>query len=164
MTDGPVMIRPLRSGDVEQLVQLSLATWAPVFRSFEQILGPALFARMYPDGVEAQRATVEGACAKPAITTIVAEQAGVPVGFVCYRVDADAHAGEIELLAVAPDRQGQGIGTALNEHALAAMQAAGVTLAWASTGGDTSHSPARRSYEKAGFTPVPAVNYFKRLG
>lgn len=32
-----------------------------------------------------------------------------------------------------------------------------------STGGDIGHAPARRTYEKAGFTPMPVVNYFKAL-
>lgn len=31
------------------------------------------------------------------------------------------------------------------------------------TGGDPGHAPARRLYERAGFTPVPLVRYFKAL-
>jgi RimJ/RimL family protein N-acetyltransferase len=32
-----------------------------------------------------------------------------------------------------------------------------------STGGDPGHAPARRVYEKLGFTPVPNVIYLKAL-
>ena len=31
------------------------------------------------------------------------------------------------------------------------------------TGGDPGHAPARRSYEKAGYTPLPLVRYYKAL-
>ena len=34
-------------------------------------------------------------------------------------------------------------------------------VAMIETGGD--HAPARRVYEKAGFTPLPAVRFFKSL-
>jgi GNAT superfamily N-acetyltransferase len=64
---------------------------------------------------------------------------------------------------VHPDRQNRGIGTRLNEWALARMKEAGVELADVSTGGDESHAPARRSYEKAGYTALPLVRYYKKL-
>jgi hypothetical protein len=38
-----------------------------------------------------------------------------------------------------------------------------MTVVLVSTGGDIGHAPARRTYEKAGFTPMPAVHYFKAL-
>ena len=31
------------------------------------------------------------------------------------------------------------------------------------TGGDPGHAPARRSYEKSGYTPLPLVRYYKDL-
>jgi len=36
-------------------------------------------------------------------------------------------------------------------------------LAVVSTGGDESHVPARRSYEKAGYTALPLVKYYRDL-
>ena len=38
-----------------------------------------------------------------------------------------------------------------------------MTLAQVETGGDVSHAPARRAYEKAGYTGLPLVRYFKTL-
>jgi hypothetical protein len=43
------------------------------------------------------------------------------------------------------------------------MRAAGLTLAGIGTGGDPGHAPARAAYEKAGFTPLPLVHYYKAL-
>jgi hypothetical protein len=38
-----------------------------------------------------------------------------------------------------------------------------VRLAIVATGGDPGHAPARRTYEKAGFTPLPLVRYYALL-
>ena len=43
------------------------------------------------------------------------------------------------------------------------MSAQGVKYATADTGADSSHAPARRAYEKAGFVAVPTVHYFMAL-
>jgi hypothetical protein len=36
-------------------------------------------------------------------------------------------------------------------------------LAVVGTGGDSGHAPARRTYEKAGYTGLPLVRYYKHL-
>ena len=43
------------------------------------------------------------------------------------------------------------------------MRAAGMKVAVVGTGGDEGHAPARRSYEKAGYTPLPLVRYYQAL-
>jgi len=43
------------------------------------------------------------------------------------------------------------------------MKAAGMKMAVAETGGDAGHAPARQAYEKAGYTGLPLVRYFKDL-
>jgi ribosomal protein S18 acetylase RimI-like enzyme len=161
---GTLNIRDLQPEDIEDLVQLSLLTWAPVFRSFKDIFGVKLFGRLYPLGVECQRDVVEGFFKSEAATTLVADVDGVVAGFSVFTVNVEAKSGEIELLAVHPRFHNQGIGTVLNEVALEQIQTAGATLAIVRTGGDKSHAAARRSYEKAGFTAMPCVNYFKKLG
>lgn len=69
----------------------------------------------------------------------------------------------VDLLAVHPHYQNRGIGTALNTFALAQMKDRGMLLADLHTGGDPGHAPARQSYEKAGYTPLPLVHYYKDL-
>jgi hypothetical protein len=39
----------------------------------------------------------------------------------------------------------------------------GMALAVVGMGGDEGHAPARRSYEKAGYTALPLVRYYKDL-
>jgi hypothetical protein len=38
-----------------------------------------------------------------------------------------------------------------------------MTVAMVETGGDSGHAPARRDYEKAGYTLLPVARYFKAL-
>jgi ribosomal protein S18 acetylase RimI-like enzyme len=159
-----LQLRAFCDNDVEALVRLSLAAWAPVFSSFEQILGPAIFSIIYPDWRTTQREGVESVCNDGDKTIVwVAEVDGAVVGFVAYELYDKDKTGEVMLLAVHPDYQNHGIGTELNKLALEKIKAAGMRMAVVGTGGDPGHAPARRSYEKAGYTGLPLVRYYKDL-
>ncbi len=157
-------IRSVCEEDVGALVELSLLAWAPVFSSFEQLLGPDIFAMVYPDWRKSQREGVETVCrAGGKIVVGVTESDGIAVGFVAVELDIAEHTGEVHMLAVHPADQNVGIGTQLNEWALERMKESGMRLAVLSAGGDSSHAPARRSCEKAGYTALPLVRYYKDL-
>jgi ribosomal protein S18 acetylase RimI-like enzyme len=157
-------IRPVRDRDVEDLVALSLLAWEPVFSSFEGILGPRIYSILYPDWKQGQKEGVEKVCRdREKLAVWVAEIDGNVVGFVAYELYGKDQTGEVQLLAVHPDYQNRGIGTELNIFALEKMKEKGMKLAVVSTGGDQSHAPARRSYEKAGYAALPLVRYYKDL-
>ena len=157
-------IRAFAEQDLDAIVELSLLAWEPVFASFKQVLGPQIYPIIYPDWRKSQREGV-AAAVKDATkyTTLVAELDGVVAGFLVYELHNQDSTGEVQLLAVHPVYQNQGIGTALNVSALDRMKAAGMKLAVVGTGGEEGHAPARRSYEKAGYTPLPLVRYYKDL-
>ena len=156
-------IRPVCDQDVKALVQLSLLAWDPVFSSFEQILGPEIYAIIYPDWKTSQREAVEAVCKDGEKTIVwIAELDERVVGFVVFELHKDK-TGEVQFLAVHPDCQNRGIGTELNNLALKEMRASGMKMAVVGTGGDPSHAPARRSYQKAGYTALPLVRYYKDL-
>jgi ribosomal protein S18 acetylase RimI-like enzyme len=160
----PPDIRPVRDEDVEALVQLTLAAFVPVFRSFEQMLGPEIYRMIWPDWRAGQQKAVETFCRdREHYSVWVAEAGGEPVGFTACVVDPKDRTGEVQFLAVDPAHQNCGVGTALNRFALERMRESGVRLARVETGDDASHAPARRSYEKAGYVPMPLVRYFKNL-
>jgi ribosomal protein S18 acetylase RimI-like enzyme len=157
-------IRPVCSNDVEDVVQLSLLAWAPIFPSFERTLGRSIYALIWPDWRTSQRAAIETVCKEGGKTTVwVAELDGSVVGFLAYQLNGQDKTGEIVLLAVHPEYQNLGVGTELNEFALQKMRESGMKMARVETGGDPSHAPARRAYEKAGYTALPLVRYFKDL-
>jgi predicted N-acetyltransferase YhbS len=161
-------IRPFSHDDLEDVVQLSLLAWIPVYRSFEQVLGTRIYSLLFPEGEKAQRAVVEKICEEHEKTSVwVAEVDGMVTGFIAYtlnsRENGQDDTGEVELLAVHPEYQNQGIGTALNLFALEKMKESGIKLAVVATGGDPGHAPARRAYEKAGYTAFPGVRYYQAL-
>ncbi|MBN1262608.1 MAG: GNAT family N-acetyltransferase [Anaerolineae bacterium] len=156
-------IRPVVEADIDKLVQLSLAAWVPVFASFREILGPEINGFLNPNWEQSQSALVEKVCHDEETLVYVAEVEGMVVGFIAYKLNNENKNGEVWLLAVDPTYQNAGAGTELNRFVLDKMKAAGMKLAVVETGGDPSHAPARRSYEKAGYTPFPIVRYFKYL-
>jgi len=159
-----VQFRPFSDSDSEDVIRLSLLAWAPVFNSFRQVLGTRIYAEIYPEWEIQQREVVEGVCNdRDRFTVIVAQLGEAVVGFVAYRLSIEERIGEVELLAVHPDYQNHGIGTELNNLALEKMKGMGMKMAVVNTGGDPGHAPARRSYEKAGYTPLPIVRYYKAL-
>ncbi len=155
--------RPMQDDDLEKIVALSVVAWEPVFVSFENVLGTAIFMRIYPDWRVDQAKAVEDVCRSPENTVWVADRDGAIGGFIAYSLDTTKLVGEIVMLAVHPDHQNRGVGAALNDLALSQMRDAGMTLAVVNTGGDPGHAPARRSYEKAGFTGLPLVHYCQVL-
>jgi GNAT superfamily N-acetyltransferase len=141
---------------------MSLLAWEPVFVSFEKVLGPRVFPILYPDWRKGQQEGVEGACrATDKYHTMVAELDGRVVGFITYELKGET--GEVVLLAVHPEFQKRGIATVLNQAALDAMKVAGMKMVVVETGGEEGHAPARRAYEKVGYTGLPLVRYFKDL-
>ena len=158
-------IRPYDDQDAEAVVDLSLRAWAPVFASLEQALGSEVFRRQHPDWREDQRRAVENVCAAKKRRVWVAEVgASAVVGFVAVELHhPERSMGEISMLAVDPDYQGGGIGTALTEFALDRLKDAGMRVAMVETGGDPGHAAARHTYEKAGYVHLPIARYFKNL-
>jgi GNAT superfamily N-acetyltransferase len=157
-------IRPFEDLDAEPVVDLSLRAWTPVFASLEQVLGSEVFGRMHPDWREDQRRAVEEVCAAKEGRVWVAEIDGAVAGFVAIELHhPERGMGETSMLAVDPDHQGAGIGTALTEFALDRLADAGMKVAMVETGGDPGHAAARRTYEMAGYVLLPVARYFKNL-
>jgi ribosomal protein S18 acetylase RimI-like enzyme len=168
MSIGEVMMqvrmRPAVNDDRETLARFAVLAWAPVFASFRHVLGATVYELLYPDWERQQREVVERMCdAGEHHRVWIAEMDGAVAGFIVYSLNHPEQRGEVELLAVHPDYQNRGIGTALNRFALERMKQAGMKIAGVSTGGDPGHAPARRVYEKAGYTALPIIWYYQAL-
>lgn len=158
-----VDIRPLDASDVDQLVDIAVRAWAPVHASMASVLGEDLNRRVYPDWAASQAENVRAACADPEVQVFVAANEQTLLGFVSVVIDDAARSGEIDMIAVDPPVQRQGLAGVLTEHPLNHMRLAGCTLAHVATGADAGHAPARALYEAAGFTPLPLVRYYRQL-
>jgi ribosomal protein S18 acetylase RimI-like enzyme len=159
MSELASKIRPVRTEDAPRLQAIRRAAFAPVFASFRAILGDELYQLAQAQQEAAQGDFLASMLAPESGWEVyVAEAAGDVVGFVSVQLDHETKVGELGLNAVDPAHGGQGIGTAMYDFALARMKDAGMKVATVSTGGDPSHAPARRAYQKAGFAVgIPSV-------
>lgn len=152
MTAAPIAIRPATNADAPRLEAIREAAFAPVFASFRTLLGDEIYKLAQAHEDQTQGAYLVSLLMPESSWEIyVVEQAGVIVGFVSLQLNQERKSGEIGLNAVHPDYAGTGIGTAMYEFAIARLQEVGLRVALVSTGGDPSHAPARRAYQKAGF-------------
>ena len=158
-------IRPFEPVDRTRLHDIREAAFKPVFESFRNLLGETIAGVALASAEREQADLLDRLCeTESADEVVVAEADGQIVGFCAMSLDRGAGLGEIGLNAVHPDHQGKGIGTLMYDHVLARMREVGMRVATVGTGGDASHAPARRAYEKAGFGPaIPSVYMYRSL-
>lgn len=156
-------IEPYDPHQLDAVIRLALRAWTPVFDSLQKVMDLDVYLEFYPDWRVSQKKAVADVCTAEDTHVWVAIEAGSTVGFVAVKLHSENRMGEIYMVAVDPDFQGQGIGSALMEFALSWMKDAGMSVAMVETGGDPGHAPARRTYEKLGFGLLPIARYFKKL-
>jgi GNAT superfamily N-acetyltransferase len=160
-----VSIRSFEADDLGAIQRIRALAFAPIFRSFREIVGETVAALALGRADAEQAELLASLCdSKSRQHVYVALIDNEIVGFVSFSLDAEKRIGEIGLNAVHPDHAGRGIGTALYDFAIDRMKRSGMLLATVGVGGDPSHAPARRAYEKAGFGPaLPSVWMYRVL-
>lgn len=158
-----MQIKAYDKSQLDGVKSLSLQAWSPVFDSIEKAMDIEVYQEFYPDWRVSQVQAVEAVCVAEDTQVWVAIEFDLTVGFVAVKLHSESRMGEIYMLAVHPDYQRQGIGTALMKVALNWMKEAGMSVAMVETGGDPGHAPARSAYEKMGFRLFPVARYFKKL-
>lgn len=159
-----IQIEPYDAARLNAIIRLSLRAWTPVFDSIQKAMNADVYRVFYSDNWRvSQQKAVEDVCAAKDIRVWVAIDRGSTMGFIAVKLHLEDRMGEIYMVAVDPDFQGCGVGTALIEFALDWMKDAGMSVAMVETGGDRGHAPARHTYEKVGFGLFPVARYFKKL-
>lgn len=158
-------IRSYVDTDPAPLVDLTIDTFGPFYEeSFRPLVGELIFTRQHGDWRGDYRRQVPE-LHDPAQHkyVAVAEQNGVPTGYVAWHLDPTRRQATIELLAVAREHRRSNIATALCDHAFTAMRAEGAEYVEIGTGGDPFHAPARAFYESLGCVQLPVAVYFREL-
>ena len=160
-----VVMRTANAEDLTELESIRQAAFVPIFASFRSILGEEIYELAQAAEDRAQDELLASALAPDSDWQVyVAEVDSTIVGFVSIQLNLDTQVGEIGLNAVDPEQAGQGIGTVMYNFVVEEMKAVGMQVATVATGGDLSHAPARRAYEKAGFTvQIPSVWMCQKL-
>jgi len=161
----PFDIRPFQPADLPAMQEIRRLAFKPVFQSFRDIVGAEIGERAFAHADAEQSRLLETLCGTgsghPVFVVTVGDEV---VGFVTYSLDEKKQVGEIGLNAMHPEHAGQGIGTAMYAFVLERMKSAGMKVATVGTGGDPSHAPARRAYEKVGFgLALPSVWLYRLL-
>lgn len=151
--------------DLPQLEPIRQAAFVPIFASFRSILGDDIYELAQAAEDRAQDGLLASALAPESDWQVYKAEADCTiVGFIAIQLNQETQVGEIGLNAVHPEYAGKGIGTTMYNFAVATMKEAGMQVATVATGGDPSHAPARRAYEKAGFTvQIPSVWLCQKL-
>ena len=159
------LIRSFEAGDLPRLHEIREAAYKPIFQSFRNIVGEKIAPLAFSAAEQEQGSYLDTICKSDASHEVyIVENETAIIAFFSVALNQESKIGEIDLNAVHPDHQGCGIGTSMYEFALERMIKAGMTLATVGTGGDPSHAPARRAYEKVGFGPsIPSVYFYKLL-
>ena len=150
----PAPIRRVAAADVEACVEFGVEAFRSVYASFKALYGPDLFGHIAPDWEASQASYINSAVTASDDETWIYDLDGRPVGFVVLKMDVHGVA-DIDLLAVDPKAQLRGIATMLNRFAVGRCQEASMAYVVVATADDPGHAPARRSYENAGFAPMP---------
>lgn len=158
-------IRPFEPADLAALQRIRAAAFAPIFRSFRAIVGERVAAIAFSDAEAEQAKLLDDVCATGSGHHVLVVTLGEEiVGFVSFTIDPERRMGEIGLNAVHPDHAGRGLGTWMYRRVIARMRDLGMALVTVGTGGDPSHAPARRAYQKAGFGPaLSSLHLYKLL-
>lgn len=158
-------MRPFEPRYLDDVLDLAVAAWQPIFSSSKKIVGEQLFNLVYPDSDGKKRERITEASNPDDPREIwIAELDGKLAGFITIHMYPDRKVAEIGNNAVTPEFQGHGIGSEMYAFALQHMRDSGMNAAVVTKSGDEAHAPARRAYEKAGFSgAVPSVEYHIKL-
>ncbi|MCV6598629.1 MAG: GNAT family N-acetyltransferase [Mangrovicoccus sp.] len=158
-------IRPYRQSDLPQIQSIAARAFAPIFSSVRETITEPLVSIAYGEA-EAEQHSHLAALSETADPRdlLVVECGGDIVGFGHIVLNPSRKIGELGINAIDPIHQGKGYGRKLHKAMLDRMRATGMRVATVGTGVDAAHAPARRAYDRAGFTEqLPSVFLYRPL-
>ncbi|MBE6929336.1 MAG: GNAT family N-acetyltransferase [Ruminococcaceae bacterium] len=154
--------RQATDADLVPAMEIMLAAWKPIFEGFREQIGDELYNVFYAGWEQPKAERISRALQSD--HGCVAELDGRIVGFAHWLTFPGSDIAYLSENAVASDLRGKGIGGQIYNYVFDRMRAEGCKYVRVSTGLDDAHAPARRAYEKAGFShTLPDVDYFMPL-
>lgn len=152
--------------DMDRVGEIARQAWQRIHDSSVEIMGEEMHALLCENWEAEKTAAVQGHWKRHPdwFRVVVLAQTGQVVAFLTFSIDRGKSLGRITNNAVAPETQGNGIGTAMYRYALDLFRTEGLRFAAVGTGLDVGHAPARRAYKKVGFNIAqPQVTYYQYL-
>lgn len=146
------------------VLDLAVAAWSPVFAKTRQEVPGFVYDAFYPNGWQARQVEDVGALLDQNEVSVWLLLDGQHLlGFLGFQLHPEDQMGAIHIIAIAPDRQGQGLGKHLMQFAESQIRDAGMSMVMVETVDDSGHAPARSAYETSGYQRWPVARYFKKL-
>ena len=162
MAKETIRIVKAQKEHLEPACQIAIAAWTPIRQIFREEIGQDLYKTFF-SGWQAEKCrdvTRELSGSRAFVALVGARLAG----FISYQLDEGGKTAVIGTNAVHLDFRGQGIGSRLYQHVLASLKAEGIVYVRVTTGLDAGHAPARRAYNRAGFSKgLPIIRYYMEL-
>ena len=147
---------------LEQIAKIAIDAWTPIREEFRKLLGDEIYNSQFTDWQAKKVASVSNQLLGG--NGYVATDGKKVVGFISYMVHTDTNTGEILANAVSSDARGMGVGSKMYDFIISKMKSDGIEFVTVNTGLDDAHAPARRAYERAGFSAsLPSVQYYKKI-
>lgn len=155
-----VIFVPIVPEHSEDIRKIAIAGWTPIRKSQKALIGEEFYSVKFENWEENKGNSIlnRAFSGDPDICCFSAVADGRIAGFLTSRIDASGE----QLLTVcdncvSPEFAGKGIGSSMYRRIIAEAKNRGARYAAVETGLDVGHAPARRAYEKAGFTRSIAV-------
>ena len=148
-----MQIRKYKKEDLPFIMELGNVAWRPIRRVQRETLGDEIFNILHPMGADVDKGLEIEAFAKktPDNIFVCDDDNGRIIGFILFRINENG-VGEICNNAADKTCGIKGIGQAMYAAVLKHFRENGVKVACVHTGLDEGHAPARRAYERAGFS------------
>lgn len=158
-----MIMREYQPGDLEAVMSIANAGWREIRKMSRAVLGDRIADMMNPAGdAESKGLQVKAQIESGNYGIAVCEHDNEVVGFITYKIDGAF--GEICNNAAKPGSGLKGIGQTMYKFALEKFRSSQVKVAKVSTGMDYAHAPARKAYERAGFTRhLDSTTYYMEL-
>jgi GNAT superfamily N-acetyltransferase len=157
-----IVIRPARPEDTEAVITVAKEAWSRIYEGYRTQLGDEVYELFFPNALEKKAEAVKANVASG--TCFVTELCGRVVGFIHYIFSEKEQVGTISHNAVLLEARGHGIAGRQYARVFEALKELGAVGVRVQTGLDDAHAPARRAYEKAGFSRhTDSITYYKKL-
>ena len=158
------MIRTARTEDIAIITDIATRAFSRIYDALEKIYGEDLFRIIVPDRKNAKTEQITYHALKHPEWIFVCEEKHRIVGAILFSLNHNTEIGRIGNNAVDPDCGLKGIGQQMYKAVLEYFKCSGMEFAEVTTGMDPSHEPARKAYERAGFSiRAENVTYYRNL-
>ena len=163
--DEKYRFRGATEGDLDRIGEIIRQVWEPIFALHEDNMGEDLFSVVCSNSDRIKASVGRHLAQNPDWIVVVESSAtGEVIAFIQFLLGGEKGVGIVGLNAVAPEVQGQGIGTMMYSFVLNRFREEGLKYAQVRTGLNDGQAAARRAYEKAGFNIAKKeVTYYTYL-